>query len=336
MKCFGALVTVGALSLVLGPAPLVALDPKLDVSQYAHTSWKISEGVSGGVIHEFAQSKDGYIWLATEAGLRRFDGVNAVLWQPPEVQRLPSNDIRGLLAGSDGTLWLGTAKGLASWKSGKLTRYPQLDGFDVNTLREDHEGTIWVAAVKWERAFSEPGRLCAIKVGSVECLGADRSFGFGVSAIHEDRTGNLWLGAANGIWRWKPGPPRRYPLRPDVPPPLLFDRDTMIDRDGGGLIIGAFGEIMQFVDGRTEPIRYQPHRLNSATPICCETAKEACGSHLPMPDLCMCIREGWTSLRKTMGSRAIPWRGCSRIAKAVSGSQPALASTGFASTRFRL
>ena len=34
---------------------------------------------------------------------------------------------------------------------------------------------------------------------------------------------------------------------------MIFTRDTMIDRDGGGLIIGAFGDIMQFVDGRTEP-----------------------------------------------------------------------------------
>src|SRR6266849_7507414 len=99
----------------------VALNPALDVSQYAHTSWKISEGFSKGVIRSIAQTPDGYLWLGTEFGLLRFDGVRAVPWQPPADQHLPSNDIWSLLAARDGTLWIGTPKGLASWKSGKLT-----------------------------------------------------------------------------------------------------------------------------------------------------------------------------------------------------------------------
>jgi ligand-binding sensor domain-containing protein len=52
-----------------------ALDPSLDVSQYAHTSWKIRDGFSKGAIHTIAQTPDGYLWLGTEFGLLRF-GVN--------------------------------------------------------------------------------------------------------------------------------------------------------------------------------------------------------------------------------------------------------------------
>ena len=52
-----------------------ALDPTLDVNQYAHTSWKIRDGFSKAAIASIAQTSDGYLWLGTEFGLLRFDGV---------------------------------------------------------------------------------------------------------------------------------------------------------------------------------------------------------------------------------------------------------------------
>ena len=109
-----------------------ALDPSLDISQYAHTAWKVREGFSKGYITSIAQTPDGYLWLGTEFGLLRFDGVRAVPWQPPAGQHLPSSYIRSLLAARDGTLWIGTLKGLASWKDGKLTQYPELAGQSVD------------------------------------------------------------------------------------------------------------------------------------------------------------------------------------------------------------
>src|SRR5712664_194179 len=89
-----------------------ALNPALDVSQYAHTAWKIRDGFAKGTITSIAQTPDGYLWLGTEFGLLRFDGVRSVPWQPPSDQLLPSNDISSLLAARDGTLWIGTGRGL--------------------------------------------------------------------------------------------------------------------------------------------------------------------------------------------------------------------------------
>src|SRR5262249_25538327 len=132
-----------ALGLVLGWALLascphaLALDPALDVSQYAHTSWKVRDGFTKGTIYAIAQTPDGYLWLGTEFGLVRFDGVRAAPWQPPAGQRLPSTDISRLLVARDGTLWIGTVKGLASWRDGKLSPYPGLAGMAVLALIED-------------------------------------------------------------------------------------------------------------------------------------------------------------------------------------------------------
>src|SRR5262249_32134406 len=83
----------------------LALNPSLDVSQYAHTSWKIRDGFCQSSIRAIAQTPDGYLWLGTESGLLRFDGVRPVPWQPPPDQHLPDTFIWSLLAARDGTLW---------------------------------------------------------------------------------------------------------------------------------------------------------------------------------------------------------------------------------------
>src|SRR5215831_19106369 len=105
-----------------------ALDPALDVSQYAHTAWRVRDGFPEGEVNSIAQTPDGYLWLGTDLGLLRFDGVKSVLWRPPADQHLPSDATFTLLGARDGTLWIGTDKGLASWKDGRLTQYSQIAG----------------------------------------------------------------------------------------------------------------------------------------------------------------------------------------------------------------
>src|ERR1700759_4900037 len=113
------------------------LDPSLDIGQYAHTAWKVSEDFPKGIVFAIAQTPDGYLWLGTEFGLLRFDGVRSVSWEPPAGQHLRSSEIRSLLASRDGNLWIGTRYGLASWKGGKLTQYAELAGQLINTVSED-------------------------------------------------------------------------------------------------------------------------------------------------------------------------------------------------------
>lgn len=220
----------------------LALNPASDVSQYAHTSWKIRDGFTKGQITSIAQTPDGYLWLGTEFGLLRFDGLRNVPFQPPADQPLPSSSIWSLLAASDGTLWIGTSKGLASWNGGKLTRYAELDGQYIFKLLEDHDGSVWASGLT-----ATTGRLCAIGNGGVRCYGEDGALGRGAFNLYEDSKGNLWAGVKEGLWRWKPGPPMFYPLagEPDGIRGLGEDED-------GTLLVGWHGGIQRFVDGKTE------------------------------------------------------------------------------------
>jgi ligand-binding sensor domain-containing protein len=45
-----------------------ALDPSLDMNQYAHTAWTVRDGFFKGSINSIAQTPDGYLWLGTEFG----------------------------------------------------------------------------------------------------------------------------------------------------------------------------------------------------------------------------------------------------------------------------
>src|SRR5262245_63420221 len=162
--------TLLAANLVVCSAPALALNPALDVSQYSHTSWKIADGFPAGAINAIAQTLDGYLWLGTDAGLFRFDGIRAVLWNPAN-QRLPSDRILGLVASRDGTLWIGTDKRVAAWRDGMLIEYEgPAEEYRVNKLLEDRDGVVW-ATVYVPR--SNTYLLCSFQSGGAKCSGQD-------------------------------------------------------------------------------------------------------------------------------------------------------------------
>jgi signal transduction histidine kinase/ligand-binding sensor domain-containing protein len=234
-----------------------ALNPTLDVSQYAHTAWKVSDGFFKGIVFAIAQTPDGYIWVGADSGLLRFDGVRSTSWQPPAGTALPSSDIRRLIASRDGRLWIGTTRGLASWKDGRLTHHPELDGQSVEALFEDREGTVWVGGVSRSN-----GRLCTIQAGKTDCYGEDGRFGSGVTALYEDNGGNLWAGAITGLWRWKPGPPKVYPI-PDPDNRI----NALIENDDGGILVAKDSGITKLRNGKAEAfplpagLEFQPGNL---------------------------------------------------------------------------
>jgi signal transduction histidine kinase/ligand-binding sensor domain-containing protein len=221
--------------------PAVALNPTLDVSQYAHTSWTVADGFAKGPIYSIAQTPDGYLWLGTEFGLLRFDGVRTTPW--PSDRLLPSTKIRTLRSGRDGTLWIGTTKGLASWKDGKLTVYAELADHHITTTIEVHDGTIWTIGLT-----PPTGELCRIRNGEVRCWGKDRLFGSRVATLYEDRKGNLWFGELHGVWQWNEGHPRFYRLPSDQ-----FVRALSEDSDGVLLVLLS-GTIHRLVDGELREV----------------------------------------------------------------------------------
>ena len=236
-------VAVAAACLLPGAHHAVALNPTLEVNQYAHTAWRIRDGFFRGLIRDITQAPDGYLWLASEFGVLRFDGIRAVPWEPPGGRHLPSSDIWSVLAGRDGSLWIGTAKGLARWKGGTLIDYPELSGHFVQSLFEDRGGTVWAAG-----QALPTGLLCAIRDREVTCYGKDGTFGYSPWGFYEDRKGNLWVGATGGVWKWRPEPRAFLPIPDDKDSIFSFAEDA----EGALLFTTATG-IRRVVGNTTEP-----------------------------------------------------------------------------------
>ena len=82
------------------------------------------------------------------------------------------------------------------------------------------------------------GDSVRIQSGNTQCYGEDGRFGSGVTPLYEDSGGNLWAGAMSGLWRWKPGPPKLYPM-PD-PAQRIY---ALIESDDGGVLIARHSGI---------------------------------------------------------------------------------------------
>jgi PAS domain S-box-containing protein len=171
-------------------SPVAALDTSRQISQYGHTAWRIEDGVFAGTPNVMAQTTDGYLWIGTQAGLMRFDGVRFVSWRPPEENELPSSRINSLLGGRDGSLWIGTSAGLARWRNGNLTNYKGATA-SIMAILEDRAGTIWIARANLS---DTNGPLCKVTDTGVRCYGRDDGLAlpFAVT-LANDTLGNVWL-----------------------------------------------------------------------------------------------------------------------------------------------
>ena len=127
-----------------------ALDPNKAFEQYVANNWSIQDGLPQISVLSIAQDRDGYLWVGTQGGLARFDGVHFTSFTPDTEPQLPGVWIRSLLVDRDGKLWIGTYKGLAVYADGHFTIVPANDAalhpaLDVYALAQLDDGTIVVA-----------------------------------------------------------------------------------------------------------------------------------------------------------------------------------------------
>jgi signal transduction histidine kinase/ligand-binding sensor domain-containing protein len=241
---------IGWFAVCLSATAAFALDPSKQITQYAHTAWRAQDGLFGSAIHGITQTKDGYLWIGTQTGLLRFDGVRFVPWKPASGSKLSSPRITTLLGGRDGSLWIGTDSGLSRLVHGDLIQYPVRLG-RVGAIAERADGEIWFSL------FQEVGEaswgICKVVGTRTQCYFGKTNG----SPLVEDGFGSLWTGSGATITRWKPGSSSTY-----VPHGLrLIPAAGVVDlapaRDGSmwvGMQSGGRGAgVQRFTNGTWKP-----------------------------------------------------------------------------------
>jgi len=170
---------------------IAALEPTTPLAEYGRQSWAMENGLPQNSVHALVQTNDGFLWLGTEAGLVRFDGVSFLVLDQNSRPALPSGDIRCLLAAKDGALWIGTDEGLVRWKNGAATTWTTKEGLPANEIEqiaETTDGLIWV------RTSDGLARL----VGDQFAQQTPDKPGISIDSIIAGANGSLWVGTSAG------------------------------------------------------------------------------------------------------------------------------------------
>lgn len=231
-----------------------ALDQGQRLSQYAHAAWRIQDGFFSGAPQAITQTADGYLWIGTEGGLVRFDGMRFVRWTPPDGKQLPSVRIHSLLGARDGSLWIGTSRGLAKWDNSALANVEGESAF-IESIIEDPEGNIWVTR---SQVHDDSGPLCEVHGNGLHCLGRAEGIPFVYAQpLFRDTQGSLWLGSSTGLCRWKPGDAKAYLTEDLRRNNLLAGVSAIESGPDGSVLVGiksgkGFG-LQQLREGRWKP-----------------------------------------------------------------------------------
>ena len=217
------------------PAASLALDPRTLLSQYAFDQWGTGDGLPQASVGAVAQTTDGYIWMATEEGLVRFDGVRFTIFDTTN-SALADNYISGLHAGRDGSLWIrtndtlyrSTAGGIRPVCSGRSV------GLDFTPILEDRSGAIWSGSVGGLMSYAPDGTCRHHPFGQAV-------FNAVVSSLIENADGTILIGTNLGLKRLDRGTISDSP-NPKIP--LMAVGALYVDR-GGSLWIGGPGVLLR-------------------------------------------------------------------------------------------
>jgi len=219
---------------------LFSLDSSKRINQYLMDIWNNKNGLPQSYVSSITQTKKGYIWVGTQEGLVRFDGVSMVTYSSKNVSVFKSNIITYLLEDNNNNLWIGTLNGLIRYKNGIFKRYTTDDGLIYNLVRyleKDDKGNLWIGTDNGLCKYNN-NKFTKYDIGSnkyanyivsivhhqnklliatkdqiytlidnkISILNKEININSDFSALYIDRLNNLWIGTVNkGLYKYSNG-----------------------------------------------------------------------------------------------------------------------------------
>lgn len=230
-------------------AAVYALDPRKAVTQYVRNTWTSNDGLPQDSVNAIAQTTDGYLWLATQEGLARFDGVKFTTFDSSNTEKF-GGFVYDILADPNGGLWIGTGGGLFNYRDGKFKRYSSDDGLpDVSMkhLVQDEAGNLWIGSASNDRTTGGHGLTFFKDERGIIFKTTD---GLSNDQVHKtliDRRGDLWIATGNGLNLYKDGKFKIFTTADGLSDNYV---KTLYEDRGGSLWIGTHTGLDRLKDGR--------------------------------------------------------------------------------------
>ncbi len=173
-----------------------ALNPDRLPSQYLLDRYDRESGLPSDRVWLSIEGPRGYLWVGTQGGLVRFDGVKFTTFNQQTHAAFSASDVRALEWTPSGDLWIGTyGGGAVRMQNGDFSAYTQDDGLAGNVVYDIHraaDGSLWFATDLGVSRFDGSEFR---SYTTADGLAADRTF-----KIAEDANGNLWFSTlTNGL-----------------------------------------------------------------------------------------------------------------------------------------
>jgi ligand-binding sensor domain-containing protein/two-component sensor histidine kinase len=280
------LLGIPALLAALGSPRAFCLDPDRSLTQYIHRIQQI-QGLPQATILSILQTHDGYLWLGTQRGLVRFDGVRFTSPDSTNGVSLQNTWARSLMEDEQHNLWIGTSDaGLVRLRDGVMTRYSIAEGLPSTSTRclvAGRRGEFWVCTANGlvraaNGKFVSYGASQGLSTVDIRaaCETADGRLWAGgdsaelnvwdgarfaryslstlpkgatVRAMHCSNDGAIWIGTTSGLIRLMNGKERIFTKADGIADEWV---DALADGSGGSLWIGTKNGFSRFANGEME------------------------------------------------------------------------------------
>jgi len=228
---------VVAVALLLGQVEAgLALEPGRSLTQYVHAKWTADRGLPQSTILGLTQTRDGYIWIATQEGFVRFDGHEFVTYDNHAYPQIVSNLDVAIRGAQDGTLYVGTVDGgLVRMRGERIDVITDTNGLpsnNVTAICESRDGSIWIGTT---------AGLAHLSGDRLTVVPAARLPRNSITALAEDTAGQLWVATPDGLSTINNGsvtrraPADGFPSKPVQSLAAARDGSIWMGTDGEGI-----------------------------------------------------------------------------------------------------
>ena len=171
---------------------LAALFMSTALSAQVFTTWTTTEGLPTNNLRDVAVDAEGNIWLATQAGVSKFDGTSFETHNTMSHPGLASDDVVAIAVTANGDVWAGTDIGVSVFDGTSYTTYTTADGLSddqINNIKQAPNGDVWLGTINGVTLYSS-GTFTAFGTPNIP-------FGGVTYAAFADN-GDVWLGGGLG------------------------------------------------------------------------------------------------------------------------------------------